>query len=303
MTKMILMVGLPASGKSYYAEAIAQIENAVIYSSDKLRIELFGDINNQEDNNKVFQELHKRIKEDLVNGNNVVYDATNINYKKRRAFLEYLNIDCEKICFLVATPYEKCLEQNRLRERKVPEYVIERMYKNFYTPQIYEGFDSIKIIWNTDGYIIDTNELFNGENGLNKIDQENKYHTLTIGKHCHKCFQLCEQLIDDFELNMAALYHDTGKRFCKAFVNGKGEVTENATYYQHHLVSAYDSLFIFGQQDYEKDTILKIANYIQWHMKPFFLESDKAKNKFINLVGEDCYNKLMILHEADMGAK
>ena len=298
-----MMVGLPASGKSHYAEAIAQIENATIISSDNIRIELFNDVNHQEDNNKVFWELHQRIKQNLKNNKNVIFDATNINYKKRRAFLDQLNIDCEKICFFVATPYEKCLEQNRLRERKVPEHVIERMYKNFYVPQAYEKWDSIKIIWNTDGYTFDTHELFNGENGLNKIDQENKYHTLTIGKHCLRCFQICETLLDDFELVMAAMYHDIGKRFCKAFVNGKGEVTENATYYQHHLVSAYDSLFIFNEQDFFEDTILKIANYIQWHMKPFFIESDKAKNKFINLVGEDFYNKLMILHQADMLAK
>ena len=109
-------------------------------------------------------------------------------------------------------------------------------------------------------------------------------------------------MLDDFELNMSAMYHDIGKRFTKAFKDSKGEDTEIAHYYQHHLVSAYDSLFIFNKQGFEQETILKIANYIQWHMQPFFMDTDKAKNKFVNLVGQEFYDKLMILHEADVKA-
>jgi len=303
MTKFIQMVGIVASGKSFYAQELARKENAIIHSSDQLRIELYGDVNFQDKNGELFQELHRRIKSDLTNGKNVIYDATNLNYKKRKVFLEELKkINCIKECYLVTTPYEKCIEQNRQRERKVPEHVLERMYKSIFIPQFYEGWDDIHIIWNTEGYNFDTNLLFNGENGLNKIDQDNPHHTLTVGKHCLKCFQICEELLDDFELNMAAMYHDIGKRFCKAFKNSKGEDTETAHYYQHHLVSAYDSLFIFNQQGFEQETILKITNYIQWHMMPFFMDTEKAKKKFANLVGQDFYDKLLVLHEADTKA-
>ena len=300
-----MMIGIVASGKSFYAQELAQKENAVIHSSDQLRIELFGDVNFQDKNGELFVELHRRIKSDLNKGKNVLYDATNLNYKKRKAFLEELKkIDCVKECYLVATPYEKCLEQNRQRERKVPEFVLDRMYKSIFIPQFYEGWSDIHIIWNTKGYNFDTNELFNGENGLNKIDQHNPFHTLTIGKHCLKCFQICEELLDDFELNMAAMYHDIGKRYTKAFKNSKGEDTDTAHYYNHNNVSAYDSLFIFNKQDFDIETILLITNYIQWHMQPFFnKDSEKAKNKFINLVGQEFYDKLLILHEADVLAK
>ena len=278
MIKFIQMIGIVASGKSSIAEQLALKENAVIHSSDALRIELFGDVNIQDKNEEVFRELHKRIKLDLSNGKNVIMDSTNLNYKKRKALLEELKkFNIQKECYLVATPYEKCLEQNRLRERKVPEYVLERMYKSINIPMLYEGWDSINIIWNTDGYDFDTNVLFNGENGLNKIDQENPHHTLTIGKHCLKTFQICEELIDDFELNMAAMYHDIGKKFCKAFKNSKGEDTETAHYYNHNNVSAYDSLFIFHQQGFEDEIILKIVNYIQWHMMPFFIRDSKKQ--------------------------
>ncbi len=300
-TKFIMMIGLPASGKSTIAKELSITENATIHSSDNLRKELFGDENIQDKNNEIFKELHKRIKQNLLNNNNVIYDATNISYKRRRSFLEELKkITCQKICHLIATPYEVCLERNKLREKFVPRYVIEKMYKSFYIPQKYEGWNKINIIWSIDKPY-NTHLLFNGENGLNKINQDNPNHTLTIGKHCLKCSQICEELIDNFELNMSALYHDIGKRFTKQFKNTKGEETEIAHYYQHHLVSAYDSLFYLKYL--ELDNILKIVNYIQWHMQPFFIKTEKAKNKFIRLVGEDFYNNLLILHEADKKAK
>ena len=124
---MIMLVGLPASGKSYKAQELAQEYNAEIFSSDALREELFGDVNHQADNNKLFIELHRRIKACLKSGKSAIYDACNIAYKRSMAFIQELkNIPCEKICILMATPYEECLKRNAERERKVPEEVIKR---------------------------------------------------------------------------------------------------------------------------------------------------------------------------------
>ena len=38
-------------------------------------------------------------------------------------------------------------------------------------------------------------------------------------------------------------------------------------------------------------------------MQPFFLKQEKSVRKFVNLVGQDFYDKLLILHEADKLAK
>ena len=61
-----MMMGLPCSGKSTFAQKLAEEYNANIHSSDAIREELIGDINNQEHNNEVFHTLHKRIKDDLI---------------------------------------------------------------------------------------------------------------------------------------------------------------------------------------------------------------------------------------------
>lgn len=83
----IMMVGLPCSGKSTYAKELSNDLEAIICSSDAIRKELSGDINLQDKNEEVFKVLHNRIKENLKEGKSVIYDATNINSKRRRSFL------------------------------------------------------------------------------------------------------------------------------------------------------------------------------------------------------------------------
>lgn len=294
MTKFIMMAGLPGSGKSHY---IKTLKNMVIHSSDSIRKELYGDENIQGKSQEVFGILHKRIKRDLKNGLNVVYDACNINYKRRKAFLEELNkIECYKECCLIATPYEQCIERNKLRDRQVPEHVINKMYKNFFIPQKYEGWDDINIEWNCKKNDYSLAELFNE---LYVIKQDNPHHTLTIGNHCLKARDFMCGLTDDYKLIVAAILHDIGKLETKEFKNYKGEATEHAHFYQHHLVSAYNSLFYLYKLCDDDEDILAICNYVQWHMQPFFIETEKAKTKFIKLVGEEFYNNLMKLHSAD----
>lgn len=83
---LIMMCGPAASSKSYNAKLLAEKYNAKIFSSDNIREEIYGDVNDQSHNQKVFQILHKRVKEALRNGENAIYDATNLSMKRRKAF-------------------------------------------------------------------------------------------------------------------------------------------------------------------------------------------------------------------------
>lgn len=127
--KLFYLVGLPASGKSTKAKELSKIYNAKIHSSDSIREEL-GDIDNQDNNDLVFRILHNRIFTDLMDGNSVIYDATNIRKKHRIHFLQLLEskkIACKKICFITAKPYERCLIHNIMRHKSVPFEVIKNM--------------------------------------------------------------------------------------------------------------------------------------------------------------------------------
>lgn len=301
MNKLYMLIGLPASGKPTIAKELSKLEGAIIVSSDEIRQELLGDINDQSQNTKVFEEVEKRIKEGLLKGN-VIYDATNINYKKRRAFLQRLNkIEVEKIAVLVATPYEECIERNANRDRKVPEEVIKRMYFNFYIPQYYEGFDDIQIRYNS-GFIFAFEEL-------KDIPQDNPHHTLTVMQHCRKVQEILDKEYPKFEpasLNRAGLLHDIGKLKTKTFTNMKGKTTEIAHYYNHEKVSAYDSLFNFTiKQWLTSGNLYKVLNtlkLIQWHMILHFDLSEKTITKYKNMLGENNWRELEILKKADCEA-
>lgn len=304
---MTMMVGLPASGKSTYAQEIAKKSNAIVLSSDAIRWELFGDETDQDHNQKVFQELHKRTKEWLCAGRDVIYDATNISSKRRRAFLNELKkIDCVKNCVIIATPYEQCLENNRSRARQVPEWAIERMYRKWQTPHWFEGWDNVTIEYWDYKHFVRPVEV---ADSLLGFDQQNPHHTLTLGEHLFKTFRMCNlSSFDDAEayvIMRAALMHDCGKPFTQTFKNAKGEPSEIAHYYNHEHVSAYESLFLLTI--YEEDIIetINISALVTWHMQPYFFErnnNEKLHNKYKRIWGTEFYNMVMALHEADKAA-
>jgi hypothetical protein len=244
----------------------------------------------------------------LSDGKNVVFDATNINRKKRMAFLsEISKIDCAKKAVVMATPYNMCVQADKLREKKVGYNVIKNMYFSFQMPMIQEGFDKIileyhpEIDWESDEYVF-MKEL----RLLDEIKQFNEHHKLTIGGHSRKVFDLlCNVDEANAELRWAGWMHDVGKRKTMSFMNSRGEFTKDAHFYNHESVSAYDSLFYFGA-DYDKMqqrlNVVKIATYISEHMKIHTLEG-KALEKYKELVGEQFWNDLVIFNKADTEAK
>jgi predicted kinase len=296
----IMMIGLPASGKSEQAKKLAAKYDAEIFSSDALREEMFGDVNHQTNNDVLFKELHKRIRGCLTYGKSAIYDACNISYKRRMEFLKSLNkIPCEKITVIMATPYEVCLERNAQRERKVPEYVIKRMYMNFNVPFWYEGWDDIDIVY-SEGAEGSYGSICDWVESVMNYDQHNSHHTLTLGEHCVKAFMYVYGTpVNFWEITSAALIHDCGKPKCATYINAKGEQTDECHYYNHQFCGSFDSLFFSGI-----DRHLYVAQLIQWHMRPYLAweQSDKAMQKDRKLLGEPLFNDICLLHAADVSA-
>ena len=295
------MIGIPGSGKSHEAEMIAKEHDAIIHASDRIREEFSKKPDAKEDNSFIFQKLHLRTQRDLKAGKNVVYDATNINSKRRIAFLNSIkSIPCEKIAIIVATPYEQCIKNNVGRERSIPESVIEKMYKNFQVPYYYEGFDIIQIkLWQEEDYYKEPYEIVRS---YRDYDQENEHHTLTLGWHLFRAFSYIGyhfirfEIGYTFELACASYLHDIGKPFCKEFKEGD----PNAHYYGHMNVGAYDSFFYTARLNCDS---LLIAWLVNWHMEPFFWKKDeKLKDKRLKLWGKDLFSMIEKIHEADLYA-
>lgn len=143
---LIMMIGLPASGKTTYADKMVE-QGYISFSSDRLRIELLGDVSDMSHNRFIFHVLHTRLIKSLKEGKNCVYDATNISRTNRMNFLDSIkDVKCTKKCVAFDVPVEVCMERNKKRDCQVPDEVYERMSMYFQLPTKDEGWDEVEII-------------------------------------------------------------------------------------------------------------------------------------------------------------
>lgn len=313
--EFIMLVGLPGSGKSTYVNEPLYKMVYNIHSSDNLREELYNDANNQNNNEKIFSILLKRIREDLEKGKSCILDATNISRKRRKHFLSQLNdINCKKTAIVVATPYEECLINNNKRSRKVPKEVIDKMYRNFNIPFYDEGWDEIDLYYPKQEYKGYYGNFYKDfvEKYRNKT-QNNPHHSLSLGEHCIKCWFSVDKFLEDTlitkdrydEVRIASFLHDCGKVHTES-------IDEEGTshYYNHENVGSYNSLFY---ESFEGRDRLFISALIGFHMLPYKfnkmkeskVESYKRSLKHIGYDKkhlqryEDFYEALMLLHIGD----
>lgn len=141
MPTLYTLCGLPGSGKSTFANSKS---NCVVVSSDAIRKELYGNEEIQGNPKEIFKIMDERTKWNLENGNDVIYDATNVSKRTRISIIK--KFQANHICVFFNIPVKECLKRNQMRSRKVPTHVIERMASNLTTPTLDEGFSEIIVI-------------------------------------------------------------------------------------------------------------------------------------------------------------
>lgn len=300
MQEFVMLVGIPASGKSTVAEEYMG-KGYLIFSSDAIRKELFGDENCQSDNNLVFNTLHNRIRSAMNDGFNVVYDACNINAKRREAFLrEVGRIGCKKHCVFMATPYSVCVIRNQKRKRKVPIAAMERMRNSFDIPYYFEGWDEITV---RRVKVVSAYEPFDYVDSLLNYDQCNPHHALTLGAHMKEAWRYAVNNEFNMYVQWAALVHDIGKPATKTYTKMNGTVDTNAHYYSHENVGAYNSLFLDYPKELTEADILHIAVLVNYHMIPYtFGKGNVGKGKMKERLGDKIFAEVMQLHDCDVNA-
>ena len=128
MPTIYLMIGVPASGKTTWAkEKLKELDNAIYVGSDSIRLELWGNEQDQQHNRETFQEVFNRIVKAAKEKKNIIYDATNISRKEKENILKLLTNDYTKIGVKMSTPIKDCYKRNLKRNRTVPEKVIGKM--------------------------------------------------------------------------------------------------------------------------------------------------------------------------------
>ncbi len=301
-TVFTMLVGVPGSGKSRLADTLRE-EGYAVHSSDRLREEWYGDESVQGQPGPLFDELRKRVREDLKGGRSVVLDATNLSRKRRMGFLRVLNgIDCRKVCIPVLTPPRLCEERDAGRARTVGAPVIRRMLASFECPTAGEGWDEVQpFAWRE-------NDPFPFEDAR-RFALDTPCHKLTLGEHLEKTARYCVEHGFSEEVQLAARYHDCGKYYIKRLVSAQGVPTEYAQYDGHENFSSY--LFLTEQCCGRELTAeafagtLYAANLICWHMHPAKVWdlSERERRWDERFLGAETIRDLMLLHEANRAAR
>lgn len=293
--KLIVVVGISASGKTTIAKQLSKEENCVIVSSDSIRKEILGDERDQSKNEEVFKIFHKRIKDFLIDGQSVIAEATNINLKARRAIFDNLkNIECNKIAYIIPKTLEHCIDDNIYKENPVPHHVIERQMMNFQIPFIEEGFDEIKIHDFQDSYV---NYDFIKDTILRmkNFDQKNPHHNQNLLDHCIYTWEL---FIKKYPYIYGADIHDIGKLFTQ-----KQDENGVCHYYQHENVGAYYLLShyndILRSTTMSEKEILDMIFLVNYHMMPMNWHIEKTHKKWKRIFGEYKYKMLLYFNQCD----
>ena len=141
---MVVLVGLPGSGKSTY---LAKLGVTAI-SSDDIRRLLTDDPTNQGIHRTVFSLVRLLVRRRLELGMPVTYvDATNLVPWERRPYIklaELYGAESEAMFFDVSL--EVCRERNRSRPRVVPDEALERMAARLVPPAADEGFAQVTVV-------------------------------------------------------------------------------------------------------------------------------------------------------------
>ena len=114
---LIILSGLPGTGKSYFARQISDVVRCVVVSSDRVRKALFLHPKyTRYEHSRVFSVCHEIIKGLLVQSYKVVFDATNLNEGFRKPLYDIANeVGCPLTLVAISAHLDIVKERLRLR--------------------------------------------------------------------------------------------------------------------------------------------------------------------------------------------
>lgn len=142
--KLILFVGLPASGKTTYWKRHFRDKGIIRLSMDSFQKMVTG-----RDYSPAFMGIakvwldwtHEYL---LREGHSILIDTTSLTKNVRERLVRLAtNCKAQIITYWFDIPLEICMDRNRYRERVVPDAVMQRMSDQFEPPDPEEGFDKL----------------------------------------------------------------------------------------------------------------------------------------------------------------
>ena len=156
MNKLVILSGVPGSGKSYFSKTLKKVKNNHVYvvSSDELRALIGGSQSNLANEELMWQIFYGLAKAySLDKDGIVVLDATHVSVELRvdkNAFLKPLFNEV----YLIMWDIDKqtVSNQNLQREYPIPPEALEKFFEKFEQPNDVdrEFFDKILMVNNSD---------------------------------------------------------------------------------------------------------------------------------------------------------
>ncbi len=150
---VILMSGVPMSGKSTWINENTKGIDINIISRDSIMMDVYGSNNYSEAYNNVdHKKVDKVLLQTILNANsrkdNVIIDMTNLSPKIRKRNLSYFSDDYTKVVvtfpILSKDEYDKRNNYRKVNENKyIPFNVLNNMINSYTLPTYDEGFDLI----------------------------------------------------------------------------------------------------------------------------------------------------------------
>lgn len=152
MPTLIVLVGLPASGKS---TSIPKDFSGFIYSTDNYIEEKAAVVGKtyseafQDFIGSVTKAMNDQLADAIRQRADIIWDQTNLAPKKRRSILKQIPGDYTKICVCRMPPQnEEEMKEIKARlasrpGKDIPDYVLENMLRSFVKPSRDEGFDNV----------------------------------------------------------------------------------------------------------------------------------------------------------------
>lgn len=133
MNVLYIMVGIPASGKSFAANVIASEVEGVVVSRDSIRFSFINENDGYFSREaQVFLSFVEEIQSHLDKGETVIADATHLTEGSRKRLINNLNLKNTSyiVPVVMNTSLSECLKRNDKRKGrfKVPSGTIKDMY-------------------------------------------------------------------------------------------------------------------------------------------------------------------------------
>jgi len=271
MKKMIVLIGIPGSGKSTFANKLAKEEGFIRVNRDDIRMSCFGTEHNPAIEGSVTAIEQNIIKTALKSGKSVVIDNCNVKQSYRNEFMKIAesigDVEYEEI--IVKTSPEECMKRNEKRDRKVPIEVIAKFAKEGKNT-IWGNYKPVKVTFSKKeaNYLVQNDALpravvCDNDGTLSLLNGRNPYDAST-----------CDQDLPHIHVvEMIKLMFKNGYKIL--FVSGREEKYRDQTikFYEKYLPGVEYELYMRPTGNSEKDVIIKQRIYDQHIKEKYYISA------------------------------